>query len=151
MTPIDQQSTALLYGFWARTSGAEKRERIRSDGDKSYHSCLPRSVCLLRQSCNYIKLMTWTCFVSIYVSAGFWESRNHKAHSIYHLFETHTFTHTHILIILLFSTGGWGSWVLLNVFYYSPFSASRHFLPPFRKQATQKLWICGFGLQLILE
>lgn len=28
MTPMDQQSTALLYGFWANTSGAE-RERDR--------------------------------------------------------------------------------------------------------------------------
>ena len=27
MTPMDQQSTALLYGFWARTSGAERKRK----------------------------------------------------------------------------------------------------------------------------
>lgn len=26
MTPMDQQSTALLYGFWARTSGAAEQQ-----------------------------------------------------------------------------------------------------------------------------
>lgn len=36
MTPMDQQSTALLYGFWAKTSGAEINEKKlheRHDGD----------------------------------------------------------------------------------------------------------------------
>lgn len=27
MTPMDQQSTALLYGFWARTSGAAEKQK----------------------------------------------------------------------------------------------------------------------------
>lgn len=38
MTPIDQQSTALLYGFWARTSGAAgNKKRLRIIG-KIKHS-----------------------------------------------------------------------------------------------------------------
>lgn len=31
MTPMDQQSTALLYGFWASTSGAESESKQNLD------------------------------------------------------------------------------------------------------------------------
>lgn len=36
MTPIDQQSTALLYGFCARTSGAVETELFNRNGDETH-------------------------------------------------------------------------------------------------------------------
>lgn len=40
---MDQQSTALLYGFWARTSGAENERKhwLASVTCFGYEECLP--------------------------------------------------------------------------------------------------------------
>lgn len=40
MTPMDQQSTALLQGFWANTSGAEnKKPNKHTLQDQTFESC----------------------------------------------------------------------------------------------------------------
>lgn len=77
MTPMDQQSTALLYGFWARTSGAAEQQnqmKILSDNKfsntgKSSTFLYTRSLgCQCRESARNspIYQLDWSVLFVIY-------------------------------------------------------------------------------------